>query len=344
MKRVVIAVVIMILALPALSQARQKRWFELYDEAIQDIKNQEWAAAETLLLEAKSLGPPAGRNVLRYGQLRGPYFPDYYLGVVYVNTARPALAKKQFELARLQKIDDRSDEFKPMVDLMVRAAAEAGKAEGLAAGGAVAPTGKTETPAGPTPAQQFDEALEKGRTALGQKNYASARNFLSQAVALKLDRTRTDQFDREIQQSQATDIFEAAMQRRDVKAARTALADLQNAQVSSVVVTAFGVRIDALERSIKMVDTDRAVMQAFYAGDYRRVISLAEETGTLSPRGSFYRACAMAAIALGGATIDNKGLNDARRVYRDGVRDPNAIATDRRFISPKVLDALRAGG
>src|SRR5688500_17985674 len=96
LKRRVVATLVLGLSLGAALIAQQ-RWYDLYDEAIRHVQQQQWQEAETKLLQARKTGPASGRNVLRYGMLREAFFPEYYLGVVYLETNRPKQALEQFE-------------------------------------------------------------------------------------------------------------------------------------------------------------------------------------------------------------------------------------------------------
>ena len=99
----------------------QGRWYELYDEAIKHVQNGEWALAEQKLNSAKKLGPAPGRNRLRYGMLRTDFFPDFYLGIVYLNTIRPKESLAAFAIARKQALNLESNEFREIVTLEARA-------------------------------------------------------------------------------------------------------------------------------------------------------------------------------------------------------------------------------
>ena len=86
-------------------------------------------------------------------------------------------------------------------------------------------------------------------------------------------------------------------------------------------------------------------MQSFFAGDYRKVVATLDKaerdlSTRLSPRGYFYRACAMAAQALRSNTVDAKLLADARRQYAEAIRDSQTALPDRRYVSPRILLAL----
>jgi len=358
MRRAITALVILlVLCATAIVDARQKRWYDLYDEARQHVQRQEWGPAEQKLLEAKKSGPAPGRNVLRYGMLRDDYFPDYYLGIVYLNTNRPKEAQTQFQLARTQKINAQDREFQPISSFEARASQEItrlasatpagpGGTTPASGGGGTSPASGGGTPTGPavpTPAQRFDDLLAQARESLRQKNYVAARNSVTQAIALNVDRGRADAVTREIQQAQTIDALESAIQNRDVSASRTALAELQKLAPNANRDAGYTARIDAIERTIRLTDSERTAMRAFFAGNYPQTIAVLNEVakaGPLSPRGYFYRACGLAAVAIRGPVVDAKGLAQARREYAEALKQRQAIADDRRYISPRILQAL----
>src|SRR5690349_24946189 len=91
--------------LPASAAAQAPTWFELYDLGAKQALAGEYEQAEANLLRAQKEGPASGRSVLRYGSLRPPYFPEYYLGLVYVGLQRPQEALDQFARARKANIN-----------------------------------------------------------------------------------------------------------------------------------------------------------------------------------------------------------------------------------------------
>src|SRR4051812_10892273 len=129
------------------AMAAQEQWYALYDEAIKHVLAGEFQQAETKLVQAKKDHPESGRNVLRYGNLRAPYFPDYYLGIVYNSTGRPQEALEAFDAARKANIDAKNNEFK----LIGTFEGQARTALANVKGGPPPPKGPVE-PAGPDPA------------------------------------------------------------------------------------------------------------------------------------------------------------------------------------------------
>jgi tetratricopeptide (TPR) repeat protein len=96
--------------------SRQARWYDLYDEALQHVQRKDWQQAEQKLVGAKKAGPAPGRRVLRFGNFRPPFLPDYYLAQVYA------------ALAASQTTDDAKREYyKRALDAI--AVAEAGQVD-----------------------------------------------------------------------------------------------------------------------------------------------------------------------------------------------------------------------
>ncbi len=84
-------------------------------------------------------------------------------------------------------------------------------------------------------------------------------------------------------------------------------------------------------------------MVAFFAGNYEQTLTLlneSERSGALSPRGYFYRACSLAALALVASPRDTAKLGEARRQYGLAAARGGELARDRRYISPEILKVL----
>jgi hypothetical protein len=271
------AVIVTAIALTIASGvAAQQRWFDLYDEAIEHVRLAEYEQAETKLRQAQKLGPAPGGSVPRYGMLRGPFFPDFYLGLVFLNTQRPSEALKHFALARAQKINVADKQFRLIADYENQART---LEERLAKANAI-------TPPKPVPT---DTPVETARA-------------------------------------------------DNPRAAPSAPADPPapaNAGVDTV----------ALERERQRHNAEREAMQLFFGGQYGEsvaVLNKAErEIGArLTTRGYFYRACALAAQALRSTRIDTKLLEPARIQYALAVREGAVPPADRRYVSPRILQAL----
>ena len=355
--RAIATLIIGVVLAAATPSAQQPQWYELYDEAIQHIKAADWGQAEAKLLKARELGPPSGRSVLRYGSLRPPFFPEFYLGIVYQATGRPREATTQFALARKSKINDRDDEFNQI-----------GIYEGMAKTALLnppTPPATVKPPVVPAPvntpppvntgpsvadASQFAELLSNAKTQLGQRNFDAAQQSASTArdlavrVGLKADLPRADALLRDIEGAKYADRVEKALDQRDAAAARSALTVLTVA-APTYPADALRGRVELLERSLRSTDLYRNAMRAFFAGNYSQALSSlseVEKLAPLTPRGQFYRACSFAALAAASPNpSQDPRLVDARRIYAaasaaagDGLRE------DLRYVSPKIRQLL----
>jgi hypothetical protein len=359
-----LAVVLLLTAVTGVA-AGQSRWYELYDEAIKHIQAEEWQQAEAKLLQARKEGPPSGRNVLRYGSLRSPYFPEYYLGVVFSATNRPKEALEQFQLARNAKIDVNNAEFRP-IRVFESASRTALKtaANNPKPGPATNPTAAPPPVPAPTPApkeavavptpalpnyqQQFTDLMSTARTQLGQRNFDGAEQSATSARDLAIkqglsDRPRAEALLRDIDGGRRAVRVEGAITRRDVAASRKEL-DTLVAVHPEFNVEALRGRVDELERELRGADLQRTAMRAFYNGNYQLTASMltnAEKTAGLTPRGHFYRACSLAALAAGTANpAQDSRLREARRSFALAAAAQDQFRQDLRYISPKIRQLL----
>jgi hypothetical protein len=258
----------------------QQTWYELYDEARDDVARGAWEQAESKLLQAKKIGKAPGRNVLRYGSMRSDFFPDFYLGIVCLNTNRPTEALRQFALARAQNIDPGKREFQLIADMEN----EARTNEKRLADASALPT----APKKPVVAEPPPETLKA-------ENTKPSTPPPTPPVETKVT---------------------------------------ENAPSPA-----------AVERDRRRASAERDAMQLFFAGDYGRAVAALDTAERdlatrLSPRGYFYRACALAAQALRSNVVDQKMLADARRQYIEAIRDSQTALPDRRYVSPRILLAL----
>lgn len=361
MRAIVTLTIGVVLATTAPS-SQQPQWYELYDEAIQHIKAAEWEQAEAKLLKAREQGPPSGRSVLRYGSLRPAFFPEFYLGIVYQATGRPREATAQFALARKSKINVRDDEF-----------SQIGIYEGMAKTALLTPppppvkpdpkpdppvntdTGNKPVPVNTGPsaadASQFAELLSNAKNQLAQRNFDGARQFATSArdlairVGLTADQPRAEALLLDIAGARYAEPVEKALDQRDAVTARSALIAL-TVVAPSYPADALRGRVEQLERTLKTTDLYRNAMRAFFGGNYPLALTSLSEVeklaAPLTPRGQFYRACSLAALAAASPNpSQDPRLVDARRIYAaasaaagDGLRE------DLRYVSPKIRQLL----
>ena len=270
-----------VLSAMAATLIAQQNWYDYYDQAVQHVTRGEWEPAETKLQEAKRLGPAPGRSVLRYGMLRRPFFPDFYLGIVYLNTNRPTDALKAFALARAQKINPQDREFALLADMENTARTDEQRlAAALAMPSGTKPV-TTETP--PQTARADTDKPAAPAAPPPEKKVVDNPTPAPTSATAERDRSR------------------------------------ENAE--------------------------RNAMQQFFEGNYRDTVATLDKAERdlairLSPRGYFYRACAMAAQALRSTTVNTKLLEDARKQYAEVIRNSQRPLPDRQYISPRILNAL----
>ena len=245
-------------ALLVVALTAQSQWYALYDEAVKHIQAGEFQQAEAKLLQAKKDGPSSGRNVLRYGSLRQPYFPDYYLGVVYVSTNRPQEALNAFAAARQANIDAKNNEFKLIGTFEGQARTSLANATNTPANTAkptapVAPPGPDPAIAARAAAQKdFDGLLATARQQLEKKNFDGAELSANNARALSDKQglgigQRADTVLKEIAGNRAIAAVEDAVNRKDVAGARQAWAVL-NAMAPTMADPALRARVERLEK------------------------------------------------------------------------------------------------
>lgn len=272
---------IVALCIAAAAAAQQQQWFELYDAAVVHVRQGEWQEAEAKLRQAQKLGPAPGRNVRRYGMMRGNYFPDFYLAVVFLNTGRPTDALRHFALARAQKISAQDREFQTIGDMEKQAAVDEKR---FADAAAIAPP----KPAVTAPAVPVETPSRTASTPTPPP--APIENTPRRDAAPAIDTA-------------------------------------------------------AVERQRRLDTAERDAMRSFFTGNYRQAVDTLDkaerEIGLrLSARGYFYRACGLAAQALRGAKVDARLMETARRQYAEAIRDGAAAQDDRRYVSPRILQAL----
>jgi len=278
-RHVVAAVMVTLMAGAAIAQ---QNWYDLYDQAIIHLQRGEYQQAETKLRQAQKIGPAPGRSVPLYGMLRRPFFPDFYLGVVFLNTNRPAEALKAFALARAQKLDPQDREFRDIANMENTARTD----EKRLADAAAMPTAPSKPMIAEPPPQTARTETEKPAPATPPPPPSAERKVAESAAApatTERDRNR-----------------------------------------------------DAAERD---------AMQLFFAGDYPKAVATLDKAERdlatrLSPRGYFYRACALAAQALRSSVVNTKLLEAARQQYAEAIRGSQTALPDQRYVSPRILRAL----
>jgi len=229
MTRMRIAIASIAAAAVIVSVTAQSQWYALYDEAIKHVQAGEFQEAEAKLVQAKKDGPASGRNVLRYGSLRAPYFPDYYLGIVYNATNRPKEALDAFAAARAANIDAKNNEFKLIATFEAQARTNLANASNN-----IGKPPVTNVPAVDPNAErqkyvtQFDQLLNSGRAQLAKRDFDGAERSGTNAKNMSDERglgfgQRADAFLKDVAGSRQLALVEEALNKKDANAASQAL-------------------------------------------------------------------------------------------------------------------------
>jgi hypothetical protein len=316
---------------PAVLAQGRNVWDDLYREAIRHVRQQEWQLAEQKLNESRKTGPPSGRGVIRRGLLgRDDYFPEFYLGVVFLNTGRPADALPLFQLARQRGLNPKESEFRQIAEFENRATAilEAEK--------------RNAVPAGPTPQEQFKTSFGTAQRLFGEGRLDDAEAAARQARALNVDNAAVDGLLQKIGGARVGTRFQADLKRaRSLADFRRLLSEYENT----------GVNLDEVRRRIAEGEAveararaERTGMIEYYSGNYQKALAAiaeAEQRAPLSARGNFYRACILASLATRGKSVNQGQLREARRFYALAAQQPDAFKADLRYVSPRILELLK---
>ena len=316
-----------------LSAQGREIWDDLYREAIRHVRDKEWRLAEQKLLESRKTAPGSGRGVIRRGLLgRDDYFPEFYLGVVYLNTGRAALALPQFQTARARGLNPKESEFR-QIDQFEKQAST------------LIETEKRNTPAPPDPREQFKAFLGQAQRSLNEGRFEEAENAAKQARALNVDNAAADAVLLKLYSSRSAARLQQALR------GNPGLAELRKLLTEY---EGTGVSVDEIRRSITAAETAEAVaarargertgMIEFYTGNYQKAlgaIAEAEKVAPLSVRGNFYRAVILASLATRGKTTNQGQLREARKFYTLAAQQPDAFKGDLRYVSPRILELLR---
>ena len=319
---------VLFIAAPPAAQAK-RAWEDLYREAIDLIAKQQWKKAEDTLQAAIKSGPPSGRGVIRrtFGR-DDDYFPEYYLGIVYLNTGRAPEAQIQFQVARKRGINLREKEFQQLPSLEERAAtivdAEAKKRAANA------------------PGLRFKDLMGQAQRALADSRFEDAETAARQARGLNVDNAAADQLLQNITRTRANQRLQAQLKGSpSVAELRRMLTEFEGTGVSLDEVRK---RIDAGEAIERRNGQERTAMIAFFAGQYTQAVAAlaeAEKAAALSPRGHFYRALTLASLATRGKVTNQNQLREARKAWTIANERADTFKADLRYISPQILQLLR---
>ena len=334
----------MLVSLLVSPAAAQTRWYDAYREAVRAIERRNWAAAEKLLAQAQTTGQKPSTRAYTYGDTYIRFFPDYYLGVVYLNTSRYREAEAAFARFASQKLITAKD---PEYAAFERQSREA------------------------TFNRSFGEAVQLA--AKGELDEANTR--LAEARATRIDDGKVTNLASDIKrrmdaattaESNATETIAAAGPPANAPAPgsaatnRTAEPPPATAPVNTTPAAtktpaaktpASAARAplvasapkSAAPAPMSSAPTDlRDGLLAFFANDYRRAVPLLENAARergASPRARAFLSCARVALVLTGGASPQV-LRQAREEFLSADLGSAMTAADRRYISPRVLEQL----
>ena len=346
-RSLVLICVMVATAAPAAGQANranqaQLRWYDAYNQAKKAIESRNWATAERLLLQLQSSGPKPGPRVYAYGDNYEWFFPDYYLGVVYLNTGRDREAETAF--GRVRPLINAKDS---QYTALQRQSQEA----------------------------TFNRAMKEAVELNAKGDFTAARNRAEEARLTNFDNGKATKLlqDINVQMAKATtpappppvtanpapvqppyaqNPATSAGGQPPSTVGSTANASLPNQGVitppSSTVRNPKITPNQTFDRQPPVVPPSTATLRngllAYFSGDYRSAIPLltsaADQPGANS-RAAIFLACAKVGLALTGGG-DAALLREARTSFQSANLQGTLSAADRRLISPRVLQQLES--
>ena len=338
---------VVLAATMAVSAQGQQRWYDAYDLGIKAVQSRDWKTAETYLLQARDTGPKEqGRRVFFYGDTYRPFYPDYYLAQVYLNTNRAREAETTFASVTKRNLIDAKDPNYAQLQQGSRRA-------------------------------RFDRAMGEARQALTAKNLDDAEKRVMEAKSTNVDDKAVDAFVAELQLARNTKPADpkpvtptavptpvtvdagnnTPVQQSPVQQQPAVAANNTPAQVAprptvppstpskappQAVPGVGAVAGPAATLASSLTDTFRNGYLAFFAGDYE--LARRELGRAVGMPGGNSRILLYLAFAQAGLVLTGRGDLTMLRVARDdywGAGGARAIlAQDRPYISPKILELL----
>jgi tetratricopeptide (TPR) repeat protein len=191
---------------------------------------------------------------------------------------------------------------------------------------------------------EFSSRVEVALTALAAGRATEARAAAEGARGLVDDQTPVDEVLARVGQLEAArTAFENAVVAGRSDDAQTSLETVVGIAPGSSELAGLTARFNLLLGNLDRAQQVREGLRAFYVGDYAGAISVLESLVDASPpsdRALLYTASSLAAQALLSADTGNDGLTGARALYQRAVGGETDFSSDRRFISPAILEAL----
>ena len=314
----------------------QMRWYDAYQQGVTAVQRRDWATAERLLSQAQSSGTKPGPRVFTYGDTYIRFIPDYYLGVVYLNTSRDREAEAAFARTRNLNVIGVKD---PEYTAFERQGREA----------------------------TFNRAMKEAVDLTAKGDLTQATSRVEEARATKIDNAKVTKLSSDITQQMAkaaqppapTDSPTQPPIQQYPSPIQTPTGPLAgnipnasntpNASLpkQGVVIpkgtTATLPKPGIITPQPRSTDLRNGLL-AFFSGDYGTAIPLlssaAQQPGA-TPRAAVFLACAKVGLVLTGGG-DAAMLREARAAFQSVDAQRDLSAADRRFISPRVLQQLEA--
>jgi hypothetical protein len=320
----------------------QLRWYDAYEQARAAIQRRDWTAAEQLLKQAQSSGTKPGPRVFTYGDSYIRFIPDYYLGVVYLNTNRYPEAEAAFARVRTQNLVVAKD---PEYTAFERQGREA--TFNRAMNEAIQLTSKGDF-------AQANARVEEARST--RIDDAKAANL---SAGIKLEMTKAQNaavntpaqtpVQTPVQQPPPTPVQTPAGQTAGGLGTTPTRPPISNPGRVTVPSPLGGKPANQTFRDQGVIPPPpppelRNGLLAFFSGDYEtaiRLLIIAAERPGGGQRSLAFLACAQAGLVLAGRG-DAAMLRDARDTFQRADAQRNLSAADRRFISPRVLEQLES--
>jgi hypothetical protein len=341
----VVAAVVLAATIAASAQGQQ-RWYDAYDLGIKAVQSRDWKTAETYLTQARDTGPKEqGRRVFFYGDTYRPFYPDYYLAQVYLNTNRAREAESTFASVTKRNLIDAKDPNYQQLQLGSRRAT-------------------------------YDRSMGQARQALTANNLDEAEKRVMEAKSTNVDEKGVDAFINELQLARNTKpadpkpVTPPPVQ-TPVTVDAGNNAPVQQSPVQQPAVAANNSPVQAAPKPIvpastptkappqalpgvgavagpaaalasSLTETFRRGYLAYFAGDYetaRRELGRAVGMPGGNSRILLYLAFSQAGLVLTGRG-DLTMLRVARDDYWGAGGAAAILAQDRPYISPKIIELL----
>jgi len=319
--------------------AAAEEWFEAYDEAMNDIKTQNWLLAETRLNAAIRQHPEQGRKVRAYGARYMRYFPEYYLGVVYFHTAKYQNALERFLSVQNKGLISETDgEFKEMTNLTQQAMVK------------LSPQIKPSANAPTVPATTISESNTAEKQPPAQENQPVSNETAHNPpeVAQSVQPGPTPPQDEKQQPSTLSDEGiegEPQYGKIEIAAAITEIRkqmkakNWSNAEKAAAVLQQLDPSNSEFRRITLWLDQRKAVI-AFYSGEFDTSIQLFRKVSAAEKPDAtthFYMGCSLAALGFFQGVRGKPLLEKARQEFVASRRLQPNMDYDRQFISPRIL-------